>query len=144
MIVDTDLIPRPPSTAPCFLSFTQATPLCSTPLRVLAMQDLTQAGTRGGEDLAQREDSPQCCSSEPSEQSCRPSQCLLDGMQVPFGQRNPLHFFSGKWFKEQQNEQADIHITAARILYPHVCLPMEGYHNYRYTHTLTQECNLPT
>ena len=31
-----------------------------------------------------------------------------------------------------------------RYLYPHVCLPMEGYHNYRYTHTLTQKCNLPT
>lgn len=40
------------------------------------------------------QDSPQCCSSEPSPQSCRPSQCLLDGMQVPLGQRNPLHFFS--------------------------------------------------
>ena len=125
MIVDPDLIPRPPSTAPCFLSFTQATPLCSTPLRVLAMQDLTQAGTRGGEDLAQREDSPQCCSSEPSEQSCRPSQCLLDGMQVPFGQRNPLHFFSGKWFKEQQNEETGrySHHRSADI-YTHMCVSL--------------------
>lgn len=38
--------------------------------------------------------SPQCCSSEASEQSLMPSQCLLVGMQVPFGHWKPLHFFS--------------------------------------------------
>ena len=101
MIVDPDLIPRSPSTAPCFLSFTQATPLCLHP-----SQGPGNAGPDAGRYQGRRGfSSPQCCSSEPSEQSCRPSQCLLDGMQVPFEQRNPLHFFSGKWFKEQQNEE---------------------------------------
>lgn len=38
--------------------------------------------------------SPQCCSSEASEQSLMPLQCLLVGMQVPFGHWKPLHFFS--------------------------------------------------
>ena len=56
-----------------------------------------QAGVHWGhgELPGQGEDSPHRCSSEPSEQSRRPSQCLLEGMQVPFGQRNPLHFLSG-------------------------------------------------
>lgn len=125
MIMDHDLIPRSPYVAPRFLSLTQTMLLCLHPLRVLAMQDLTQAGTRGGEDLARCEDSPQCCSSEPSEQSCRPSQCLLDGMQVPFGQRNPLHFFSGKWCKEQQSEEAGRHSHhRGADIYTHMCVSL--------------------
>lgn len=56
---------------------------------VLSSHPTTSAPRAGGQVH-----SPQRCSSEPSAQSRRPSQCLLEGRQVPFGQRKPLHLFS--------------------------------------------------
>lgn len=130
MIMDHDLIPQSPTTAlsPVLLPPNHTSP---TPSLWVLVENLgsphLQANCRQvlrkWKHLVQRvpfthshkapprqgEDSPQCCSSEPSEQSCRPSQCLLDGMQVPFGQRNPLHFFSGMWFKKKQNKETGKH-----------------------------------
>lgn len=111
MIVDHDLIPQSPATAPCFLSFTQTTPLCPTwgltaVLFVWAVRAVVQTvAVFAGWDAG-------------AVRAAEPVAFLL--WRVVQG--------AAEWGDRQTFTS-----PRCRYLYLHVCLPMEGYHN---THIL--------